>query len=235
MTIAPGLFDTPLLAALPEEHRAGARRRDPLPLPPRPARGVRAAGRRDRRQPDAERRDDPPRRRPADAAEVGVRASTSGLSRPSASGSRQTACARAARSRSAAAAARGDRLERDQVDAAAGGEAAAAVDAGSVAGVAAAGDEQQAGLRAPAVRRRGRRPLRSTSLSGPMPASEPQLAALGAVVVAVVGGGALVDLAVRADPDLDPLPVVARGSPSRRRSGRRGRSPSRRSRVQYWM
>ena len=38
MTIAPGLFDTPLLAALPEEARDGARRRHPLPLPPRPAR-----------------------------------------------------------------------------------------------------------------------------------------------------------------------------------------------------
>ena len=45
MTIAPGLFDTPLLAALPEEARAGAGRRHPLPLAPRPPRGVRAAGR----------------------------------------------------------------------------------------------------------------------------------------------------------------------------------------------
>ena len=70
MTIAPGLMDTPMLAALPEEHRAGARRRDPVPLPPRPPRGVRAAGHRDRRQHDAERRDDPARRRPAHAAEV---------------------------------------------------------------------------------------------------------------------------------------------------------------------
>ena len=38
VTIAPGLFDTPLLAALPEEARAGARRRDPVPVAPRPAR-----------------------------------------------------------------------------------------------------------------------------------------------------------------------------------------------------
>ena len=45
MTIAPGLFDTPLLAALPEEARDRARRRHPLPLPPRPPRGVRPAGR----------------------------------------------------------------------------------------------------------------------------------------------------------------------------------------------
>ena len=50
--------------------RAGARRRDPLPLAPRPARGVRAARLPDRREPDAERRDDPARRRAADAAEV---------------------------------------------------------------------------------------------------------------------------------------------------------------------
>ena len=32
-TIAPGLFDTPLLAGLPEEARAGARRPGPLPRP----------------------------------------------------------------------------------------------------------------------------------------------------------------------------------------------------------
>ena len=70
MTIAPGLFDTPMLAALPEEHARGARRGDPIPLAPRPARGVRAAGRRHRRQHDAERRDDPARRRAAHAAEV---------------------------------------------------------------------------------------------------------------------------------------------------------------------
>ncbi len=57
VTIAPGLFDTPLLAALPEEARAGARRRDPVSLAPRQAFGVRRDGRRDRRQPDAERRD----------------------------------------------------------------------------------------------------------------------------------------------------------------------------------
>ena len=44
MTIAPGLFDTPMLAALPEERAQRARRRHPLPLAPRPTRGVRAAG-----------------------------------------------------------------------------------------------------------------------------------------------------------------------------------------------
>ena len=44
-TIAPGLFDTPLLAALPEEQREALGADDPLPLAPRPARGVRGARR----------------------------------------------------------------------------------------------------------------------------------------------------------------------------------------------
>ena len=55
-TIAPGLFDTPLLAGLPDEARAGARRADPLPLAARAPRGVRAARLPDRRERDAERR-----------------------------------------------------------------------------------------------------------------------------------------------------------------------------------
>ncbi len=67
-TIAPGLFDTPLLAALPEEARTEARRRRPLPAAPRPARRVRPARLPDRREPHAQRRDDPSRRRAADAA-----------------------------------------------------------------------------------------------------------------------------------------------------------------------
>ena len=71
-TIAPGLFDTPLLAALPEEARAGARRRRPVPAAPRPARRVRAARLPDRREPDAQRRDDPARRRAADAAALAL-------------------------------------------------------------------------------------------------------------------------------------------------------------------
>ena len=45
VTIAPGLFDTPMLAALPGGAAAGARRRHPLPLAPRPPGGVRAPGR----------------------------------------------------------------------------------------------------------------------------------------------------------------------------------------------
>ena len=102
MTIAPGLFDTPLLAALPEEARTalGAG----IPFPSRLGRPEEYAppGRPDRRQPDAQRRDDPPRRRPADAAEVARERDVDfpchsmendplvAQSVPSASGSRQT-------------------------------------------------------------------------------------------------------------------------------------------------
>ena len=72
-TIAPGLFDTPLLAALPEEARAGARR-EQVPFPPRlgtPG-GVRRARRPHRRQHDAQRRGHPARRRAAHGAALGV-------------------------------------------------------------------------------------------------------------------------------------------------------------------
>ena len=67
-TIAPGLFDTPLLAGLPEEARQALGAQVPHPAPARPPRGVRPAGLPHRREPDAERRDDQARWRPADAA-----------------------------------------------------------------------------------------------------------------------------------------------------------------------
>ena len=70
VTIAPGLFDTPLLAALPEEAREALGAGIPFPSRLGQPGGIRAAGRADRRQPDAQRGDDPPRRRPAHAAEV---------------------------------------------------------------------------------------------------------------------------------------------------------------------
>ena len=58
-TIAPGLFDTPLLAALPQEAREQLGAGVPFPprlgLPPR----VCPAGLPHRREPDAQRRDDP--------------------------------------------------------------------------------------------------------------------------------------------------------------------------------
>ena len=98
VTIAPGLFDTPLLAALPEPAREALGAGIPFPSRLGQPAGVRAAGRPDRRQPDAERRDDPPRRRAADAAEVvagapvamPVTGHKAHQSVPEASGSRQT-------------------------------------------------------------------------------------------------------------------------------------------------
>jgi NAD(P)-dependent dehydrogenase (short-subunit alcohol dehydrogenase family) len=57
VTIAPGLFKTPLLAGLPEDAQA-----------PRPSRRVRRPGRTNRRKRDAERRSDPARRRDPDGA-----------------------------------------------------------------------------------------------------------------------------------------------------------------------
>ena len=69
-TIAPGLFDTPLLAALPEEARDGARRLGAAPAPPRHPDGVRRAGRPHRREPDAQRRGHPARRRAAHGTAV---------------------------------------------------------------------------------------------------------------------------------------------------------------------
>ena len=67
-TIAPGLFDTPLLAALPQESARRARRGRPVPAAPRRPARVRAAGVPHRGEPDAERRDDPARRRAPHAA-----------------------------------------------------------------------------------------------------------------------------------------------------------------------
>ena len=73
MAIAPGLFDTPLLAALPEPAREALGKTIPFPsrlgLPAEFADLVAV----DRRQPDAERRDDPPRRRDPHAAQVARR------------------------------------------------------------------------------------------------------------------------------------------------------------------
>ena len=61
--IAPGLFETPMMAALPQEDGGGHRRQHPLSRAPRSPGGVRAAGGPDRREPVPERRGDPLGRR----------------------------------------------------------------------------------------------------------------------------------------------------------------------------
>ena len=63
VTIAPGIFLTPMLAGLPEEAQASLGKQVPFPSRlgrPEEYRAARAA---DHREPDAERRDDPSRRR----------------------------------------------------------------------------------------------------------------------------------------------------------------------------
>ena len=80
-TIAPGLFDTPLLGALPEEQRQALGAGHPLPLAARPAGGVRAARLRDRLEHDAERGGDPAGRRAADAAQVAAALANGGAAR----------------------------------------------------------------------------------------------------------------------------------------------------------
>ena len=63
MTIAPGIFDTPMLAGLPEAARESLGQQVPYPAAPGSPRRVRGAGAAHRRERDAQRRDDPPRRR----------------------------------------------------------------------------------------------------------------------------------------------------------------------------
>ena len=70
MTIAPGLFETPMVGGDSARDRGVAGQDGAVSAAPRPAGGVRVAGRRDRPQRDAERRGDPPRRRDPDGAEV---------------------------------------------------------------------------------------------------------------------------------------------------------------------
>ena len=70
MTIAPGTFDTPMLALLPEEARQALRQGRAVSQASRQARRVRGTRLPHRRERDAERRDDPPRRGDTDAAEM---------------------------------------------------------------------------------------------------------------------------------------------------------------------
>ena len=66
MTIAPGLFHTPMLAGLPQEAQDSLGRAGAAPEPARRPGRVRRARRAHRRQPDAQRRGHPPRRRDPD-------------------------------------------------------------------------------------------------------------------------------------------------------------------------
>ena len=70
MTIAPGIFETPMVGQVPPGDRGVARQDGAVPAAPRPARRIRLARPRDRRQRDAERRSDPARRRDPHGAEV---------------------------------------------------------------------------------------------------------------------------------------------------------------------
>ena len=70
--IAPGLFQTPLLGALPQAAQDSLAASIPFPARLRPARGICGAGPRHHRQPDAQRRDHPPRRRAAHGAALGL-------------------------------------------------------------------------------------------------------------------------------------------------------------------
>ncbi len=65
-TIAPGTFDTPMLAGLPGSGPQGARSNHPISVAAGAAGGVRGAGAPYRGELDAQRRDDPARRRPPD-------------------------------------------------------------------------------------------------------------------------------------------------------------------------
>jgi NAD(P)-dependent dehydrogenase (short-subunit alcohol dehydrogenase family) len=70
MTIAPGIFATPMLLGMPQEVQDSLGASVPVPVPPRTARGICQPGHAHHRQRHAQRRDDPPRRRNPDGAQV---------------------------------------------------------------------------------------------------------------------------------------------------------------------
>ena len=73
VTIAPGTVRHAVARCAAAGSPRRAREGDPVPAATRAARRVRGAGRSHRRQPDAERRGDQARRRPADAAALSLR------------------------------------------------------------------------------------------------------------------------------------------------------------------
>ena len=71
LTIAPGIFDTPMLVGMPQEVQDSLGEQVPFPSRLGKPDGVCGAGRHIVENEDAQRRDDPPRRRDPHAAEVG--------------------------------------------------------------------------------------------------------------------------------------------------------------------
>ena len=82
MTIAPGIFETPMVAGLAADVQESLGKM--VPFPPRLGRPAEFASlvRADHREPDAERRSDPARRRDPDGAEVGGSARRRCIQRP---------------------------------------------------------------------------------------------------------------------------------------------------------
>ena len=95
VTIAPGIFETPMLMGLPAELQRSLGESVPFPEAARPAGRVCRAGPPHPREPDAERRDDPPRWRPAHGAAIAQRVTPAGrqpcAARPRRCGSRPCA------------------------------------------------------------------------------------------------------------------------------------------------
>ena len=69
-TIAPGIFRTPMMAGMPQEVQDLLGAAGALPVAPRRTFRICSACAAHRREPDAERRDDPPRRRHPHGAEI---------------------------------------------------------------------------------------------------------------------------------------------------------------------
>ena len=73
MTIAPGIFDTPMLEGNARGRARLTRRASAVPVGSRQTRGIRAARRHHHREPDVERRGDPARRRDSHGGEGAAR------------------------------------------------------------------------------------------------------------------------------------------------------------------
>ena len=76
VTIAPGIFETPMLRGLPEAAQQSLAASIPLSEPARPRLRIRRSGHAHPRQPHAQRRGDPPRRRHPHGAALGYRSAS---------------------------------------------------------------------------------------------------------------------------------------------------------------